>query len=284
MSGTWRVLRAELFRILHSRVTQVAALFLVLVPMLHVATARYVDSAERLDAARRGRELLGLEEGRGWAPMVEAWRVGLALGALLLLISGARAIAGDRDSGVLRLASTRTASRLALAAGRVLVGPVLVTSAVILTGLGAYLSTELWFDFGDLVEDGYVILEASELRYELLMAISSAVPALWAVHAFGLLISALSRGATLAVAGSVALFLAFDLFKGSMGQSRFWCFATYSPSFIDNSAMQEMVGLAHGYSDAGFPEHLLRMSHVLPAPQALLLAGVAAWVLTRKRL
>lgn len=284
MSGAWRVFRAECYRLLRSRATQLSAAFLFLVPAMHVAAARFVDSAERLDAARRGREVLGLEEGRGWAPMVEAWRVGLALGALLLLIHGARTIAGDRDSGVMRLASTRTASRLGLAAGRVGLGPLLVVAVVVMSGLGAWMATGFWFDFGPLVEDGYPIMETDELRHELVMAIASAMPALWAVHALGLMISAISRGATLAVASSVALFLAFDLFKGSLGQARYWLFATYSPSFIDNSAMQEMVGLAHGYSDAGFPEALMRMSFLLPGPQALLLAGVAAMVLTRRRL
>ena len=221
MRGTWRVFRAESFRLIRSRVTQLASLFLVIVPCLHVAAARFVDSAERLKAARGGRKLLGLEEGRGWAPMVEAWRVGLALGALLLLIHGARAIAGDRDSGVLRLASTRTASRQALAFGRALTGPPLVLAVVALSGLGAWLTTLMWFDFGPLVEDGYVILEADEVRRELVRAIASSIPALMAVHAFGLLVSSVSRGATLAVAISVALFLAFDLFKDSLGQNRF---------------------------------------------------------------
>jgi ABC-type transport system involved in multi-copper enzyme maturation permease subunit len=284
MIGTWRVLRAEWFRLLRSRVTHLSALFVFLVPVLHVAAARFVDSAERLEAVRSGRKVLGLEQGRGWAPLVEAWRVGLALGALLLLIHGARAVAGDRENGVLRLASTRTAARPALAMGRALLGPPLVGCVVLLSGLGAWLTARLWFDFGPLVEDGYLILEVGELRHELLRALASAIPALWAVHAFGLLISALSRGATLAVATSVALFLAFDLFKGALGQNRFWAFASYSPSFVDNSAMQELVGVAHGYSDAGFPEALMRMSYLLPAPQGFLFVILAALVLTRRRL
>ncbi|MFT7670176.1 MAG: hypothetical protein ACI8X5_002883 [Planctomycetota bacterium] len=284
MRGSWRVFRGECFRLLHSRVAHLAALFLLVVPALHVAAARFVDSAARLEAARNGRELLGLEEGRGWAPMVGAWRVGLALGALLLLISGARSIAGDRDSGLMRLASTRSASRSGLVIGRVLVGPLLVFLVVALSALGAWLPSMMWFDFGPLMEDGYLILDAAEVRHELMLSIASALPALWAIHTFGLLVSSISRGATIAVASTVAVFLAFDLFKGSLGEARYWFFATYSPSFVDDSAMREMVGLAHGYSDAGFPESLLRMSFVLPGPQALLFALIAASILTRRRL
>ena len=77
---------------------------------------------------------------------------------------------------------------------------------------------------------------------------------------------------------------AFDLFKRALGDLGHWIFATYSPSFIDGSAMEEMAGMAHGYSDAGYPEELLRMSFVLPAPQALLLLGLAAVVMRTKRL
>jgi len=48
--------------------------------------------------------------------------------------------------------------------------------------------------------------------------------------------------------------------------------------------MEEFVGMAHGYSDAGYPEARLRMSFLLPAPQALLLVGLASLVLGRRRL
>ena len=49
-------------------------------------------------------------------------------------------------------------------------------------------------------------------------------------------------------------------------------------------AMQEMVGLAHGYSDAGFAPGLYRMSLVLPGPEALFLFLLAGWVLSRRSL
>ncbi len=284
MTGTWRVLRAELYHLLRSRVTHGAVLFLLLIPFLHVGVAHLFDAAARFEAAQRGKQLLGLDEGLGWAPMVEAWRVGLALSALLLLIHGARSVAGDRDSGLLRLASTRTAARPALVLGRALLGPPLVVAAVALTGLAAWFAAQLWFDFGPLVEDGYVILEPEELRGELWRTLTSAVPALWAVHAFGLLISSTSRGAILAVAVSIAVFLAFDLFKGALGEDRFWVFASYTPSLVDNSAMNEMVGMAHGYSDAGYSEALMRMSLVLPGPQGVLFVLLAAAVMMRRRL
>lgn len=284
MTGTWRVFRAELLRLRATRVTHLAALFLLLVPALHVAVVRLLEAAERIELARRGREPLGLDEGLGWAPFAEAWRIGLALAALLLLIHGARAVAGDRDRGYLRLASTRTASRAALVLGRALLGPLLVVGATIVTGLGAWGAASLTYDFGALVEDAYTILTPEELRAELVPAVLSAMLALLAVHAAGLLVSALARGATLAVAAAVALFLAFDLLEPALGESAHWVFASYSPSLVDGSAMEEFVAVAGGYSDAGYPQERLRMGLLLPLPQALLLTALASLVLGRRRL
>jgi hypothetical protein len=284
VKGTWRIFSAEFYRLRRSRITWLAALFVFLIPALRVFAARLSGSAARLAAAREGRELLGLEEGRGWAPLVEGWRAGLALGALLILIHGARTIAWDRERGILRLAATRTAGRSAQLFGRALLGPVLVLSVVILSGLGAWLAANHWFEFGPLIEDDYLILTAGELHSELRFALLAALPPLLAVHAFGLLVSTISRGATIAVACSVALFLAFDLFKESLGDDRWWVFASYSPSFIDTSAMREMVGVAHGYSDAGFTAALMRMNLMVPWPQIALLLLAAAWILSRRRI
>ena len=86
------------------------------------------------------------------------------------------------------------------------------------------------------------------------------------------------------MAVAVALFLAFDLLEPALGGAAAWVFASYSPSLIDGSAMEELGGMANGYSDAGYPEPRMRMSLVLPVPQLLLLVGLASLVLGRRRL
>ncbi len=284
MSGTWLMFRAELFRLRRSRAIWLAAVFVFLASSSRVLAARLSDSAARFAAARQGRELLGLEEGRGWALLVEGWRTGLALGALLLLIHGARSVAGDRERGVLRLASTRTVSRSGLLLGRALLGPVLVLGLTLVSGAGAYLAANHWFELGPLVEDGYLILGRDEVLYELRVAVLLALPALWAVHVFAMLVSSLSRGVTVAVASSVTLFLAFDLFKDALGRGQYWVFATFSPSFVDSSAMQEMVGVANGYSDAGYVESLVRMNLMLPWGWGLLALVLAVLFVNRRRI
>ena len=139
----------------------------------------------------------GLTEGDGWALLVDGWRAGLMLATALLLVQSARALAGDRETGVFRLAVTRSASRSGAVVGRALMGPVLTLVMVLFAGGGALLAaTALGADFGDLVEDDYKIFSAFEVREELHRALVGAFIAMIAVHGFGLLVSSASRGSS----------------------------------------------------------------------------------------
>lgn len=284
MSGLWLVFGAEARRWVVARSTWVGGAFLVLVSVLRVLAARAAEAAARAEALAAGRAPETGAAGGGWAPFVDGWRVGLAAGTILLLIHAAGAIAADRESGVLRLASTRSSTRTALVLGRALLAPLFVLFVVTATGLAAWATSRAFYDFGPLVEDGYELASAAELRHELLLSALAALPPLLATYAFGLLVSAASRGAAGAIGLALSAWLAFDLFKDVLGPGRHWVFASFAPSLVDGSAMQEMAGVARGYSDAGLPEELLRMNLILPWPQAALLVGLACWILSRRAL
>ena len=285
MKSAWFVLRAEGHRLLRSRASWLVLVTLFLVSALRVFAA-YVGAtaarAERL--AGGGGEVDASSSGDAWAPFVEGWRAGLVLAAILLLCHAARGLAGDREAGLLRLATTRGASRTSLVLGRAALAPVLVLAFTAVTGLGAYLAARWFFAFGPLVEDGYEILSAEELAGELRHAVLAVLPALLALYTFGLFVSSLARSATQAVAWSLTSFLVFDLFKEALGPARHWCFAAFSPSFVDGSAMAEMAGMARGFSDAGFPAALLRLNLWLPWPWAVALVALACLVLSRRTL
>ncbi|MFT6109231.1 MAG: hypothetical protein ACJA2W_002148 [Planctomycetota bacterium] len=283
MSGAFRVLRAEFVRLCTSRTGVVAGLLLVLVPALRVWAAGLAARAKDIERAATGAEQIGLTEGTGWAMLVDGWRAGLMLGTALLLVQGARSIAGDRETGVLRLAVTRSASRGGAVVGRALLGPILVIFTVALAGIGAYLATKgVGGDFGDLIEDDFTIFLGAEVRAELIRSLVPVAAGLVAVHAFGLLISSLSRGPVLALAGSLAAILLWDVFKEDMGESRFYVFATHAPTFADGSAMKELAGFARAYSDAGLPDAVINMGMILPPIQAVVFVGLAVLAL-RKR-
>ena len=156
MSGALRVLRAELVRMLGSRAAWIGAALILAVPALRIWAASFAQRAKALQAMGSGETLTGLSEGTGWAMLVSGWRAGLMLATALLLVQGARCLAGDRETGVLRLAVTRSASRSGAVVGRALLGPILVLGMLLLSGLAAYLATSVaGGDFGDLIEDMY---------------------------------------------------------------------------------------------------------------------------------
>lgn len=284
MNGAGRVLGAELVRLVTSRAARWSAVLLVLVPALRVAASVAGRRLEALEQEARGGAAgaIGLDGGTAWAPFIDGWRAGLVLGLALLLVQAARGLAGDRESGVLRIAVTRSASRTGALVGRALLGPLIVLGIALLTGVGAYAAAATSGDFGALVEDDFTITTVAELSTELRASLLVSLLGLVAVHAFGLFVSTASRGAVIALAVSLATLLLWDVFKGSLGDARWWVFASHAPTFIDGSAMNEMAGVARGYSDKGLSDDVFRRGLVLAPLSALLFVAASALLLRRR--
>lgn len=284
MKGALRVFRAEWGRLVAARTARVSAALLVAVPILRVGASTAGARIEALQREARGVAAVGLDGGTAWAPLVDGWRAGLVLGLALLLVHAARSLAGDRESGVLRIAVTRSASRTGALVGRALLGPVMVALVALLAGAGAWAAASAAGDLGPLVEDDFTIMTVAELRSELTRSLFVALLGLAAVHAFGLFVSALSRGAVIALAASLATLLLWDVFKGSLGDAQWWVFASHAPTFIDGSAMNEMAGVARGYSDKGLADDVFRRGLVLAPLTGLLWLVASALVLRRRAL
>lgn len=288
-SGTWRVLQAEWYRARHSRVLAGSALGLALVSALRVGAAHLADlstyAANVQRALGQGREPPPLPGPlNAWAPFADGWLAGLTVGTLLLLITSARALAGDRESGLLRVARTRSASRAGLVLGRALLGLAFVTGLLLATGLGSLAAAALWYDFGPIVEGNFEIFSTSELHGELLRAVLVTLPPLLATWCFGLCVSAFVRGATGAVAAALTLYLGFDLFKEVLGPRQYFVFAAFNPSFVDKSCLHEFAGIARGFSDAGYTEALYAQNQLLPWPWIAGLVVAACLVMRRRAL
>lgn len=288
MRGCLGVLRAEIYRLLRNRSVHLSALFVVLVAVTRVWGESVMQAATRASIVRRALEKgatpPALVPANGFAPLVEGWLSALTVGSLLLLILSSRCLAADRESGVLRLARTRSAGRGTLVLGRALLGIPLVLSLVLISGVAAWASAAVLFDFGPLVEHGFELLSVETFREELQRAVIATIPPLLANWTFGLAVSANARSPSMALGASLAAYLGFDLFKQVLGDGQWWIFASFAPSFSDSSAMQEMTGVARGLSDAGYSEALYNKNMLLPWPEALLLVGVAWWATRRKAL
>ncbi|MFT7462700.1 MAG: hypothetical protein ACI9EF_001042 [Pseudohongiellaceae bacterium] len=288
MSGCSGVLRAELYRLRHSKAVRFSALFVMLVAVLRVWGESVIQATSRAAivqrALERGASPPELAPANAFAPLVEGWLSALTVGSLLLLILASRSMAADRESGVLRLARTRSAGRGAIVVGRALLGIPLVLGLVAISGVAAWTTAALLFDFGPLVEHGFELLSVETFHEELQRAVLATIPPLLANWTFGLAISASSRSASTALGTSLAAYLGFDLFKQVLGDGQWWVFASFAPSFSDSSAMNEMTGVARGLSDAGYSTALYNKNMLLPWPEALLLVGVAWWATRRRAL
>jgi len=287
--GTLRALRAEWYRARHSRVLFASAVFLAAVAALRVVAAWMADQASYAAAVQRalsqGRPAPAAPgPGNAWAPFVDGWLAGLTVATLLLLIASARSLAGDRESGLLRVARTRSVSRTGLVLGRALLGGLLVLAALVITGLAAFAAAGALFAFAPISEGGFVIFTQEELRAELLSAVAATLPPLLATWSFGLCVSALVRGGTGAVSAALAVYLGFDLFKEVLGPRQYWVFAAFNPSFVDKSCLHEMSGIARGLSDAGYTDALYVQNLWLPWPWAAGMLVVACLVMRRRAL
>lgn len=278
MTGTLRVLRAE-----GARLAAIPSTYIVAFILFGVAALR-AFVAVGLEQAQRGEGAEALSSGSAWAAWVDGWSAGLVLGTLMLLVFAARSLAGDAENGVLRLAITRSATRGALVWGRLLLAPLLVVAVVSVTGIAAWAVAAAMADFGPLVEDGYEIYSAAELAEEVRRSALAVLPGLLATFAFGLFVSSVARSATVAVTTALGLFLTFDLFKEALGAGHYWVFASHVPTPWDTSAWSELPGVVRGYSDAGFPEALVRVGWIGPWPALLLCCLAGCYALSRRAL
>lgn len=272
------VLRAEAQRLLGSRSTWGVLLLLAGVSALRTFVAVGWTAAER------GGSDDPLTSGSAWGPLVDGWSLGLVLGTLVLLVHAARWVAADCESGVLRFAVTRSATRTAVVLGRFVLTPGLVLAVVAVTGLAAWAVAGATGDFGPLVEDGFEIFTAEELRAEVLRSVRAVLLPMLATCAFGLLISCLVPGVALAPSVALGAFLAFDLFKTALGDVHYYVFASHAPTVVDSSAWSELAGVVRGFSDAGFPDQLIRVGTRVSWPAALIFTVVACLALRRRSL
>ncbi len=278
MRGLGIALRAEAYRTLHTRAMWLSLGLLLLIASGYVVLGHLSESVGMRPAAPEGLE----QGGGGWVHFVDAWRFTLSATCLLLLIHASRYVSSDRESGILRLGLVRSSSRSAALLGRAAMGPPLVLGAFLASGLGAWLTCQLFYDFGPLIEDGYELMSAEELQAELLAASLATLLPLMALHSCALMLSAWSTRPIHALSLALVGLLCFDFFKDFLGQSLSWFFAGYAPTFSDSSALHEMSGLASGFSDMGFSDEQLMLSFLVPLPYMVLSLAVACWSITRR--
>jgi len=133
------------------------------------------------------------------------------------------------------------------------------------------------------VEDGFELIGEAEIRSEIWLGTKLALLPFPAAIAFGLLISVVAQSTTQAVTTALGITLAIDIFKSTLGDFSHYIFASFQPSLIDQSYLQDVSRLVRGYSDVLIDDRVLLLNTWIPIPQMLLLAAIAVVLVRRKK-
>jgi hypothetical protein len=268
-------LRADLYRLRHTRGAWLGILLPALVAVLQLSSAA---------ASARRQAVLGSMAGsgagsdavaapaNGFGPLADAVHTGGVLLALFALLFGALALVREREVGSLSILCV-SRPRTGILAAKLASLFVVVTAAFALMLAVAIAAAALLFDLGPIVEEGYEMATRAELWKNFALATSAALPAFLAAGCFGLFLSAVTRGTGVAVAATLVPFALLDFLRGLFGESAQWIFVTYVPFLGKQSTLARLENVARAYSDAGWQPGELLHATLVP------LASVAALTL-----
>ena len=215
---------------------------------------------------------------------VDSMRTGLTMLGLLLVALAAYSFSFDRDTGLVRHLLIRRISRPALVVAKLVHLHLLALLSFIVLLITAYIFSDLFWQFGPIVEDGFELISEDEILFEIQTGLHLAIVPLPAAIAFGLLISVCAQSATQAVTTALGVTLAIDIFKSMLGDYANFLYARFHPSLIDASYLQDASRIVLGYYDVLVDENLLQMNLWVPIPTLIIFVSVTLVVIQRKKI
>jgi ABC-type transport system involved in multi-copper enzyme maturation permease subunit len=282
MSGFVTALRAELYVALRSTSTRVIILLPALVVLLKLSLAKVSGLTQAALQNQSSPEAFDANNAYGY--FVDGMSTGLTLVVLTMLAFCAWAFANDRDTGVVRHLLIRRVDRLTLLLAKLCHFHLLALTSLLLLFAVTYVSCNLLWDFGPVIEDGYELISVAEIQTEIRLGLTLALLPLPATLAFGLLVSVAAQSATQSVVTALGLLLGLDILKGMLGNAAHYLFAYYQPSIIDESYLSDVARLVRGYSDVLIDERLQTLNVWMPLPALVLFVLLAAVLIKRKTL
>ena len=283
MKGMLTAFKAELFVSLHT----LGGKLVVVVPSLLIAAQFFFVKLGETGAAARdslvgGNDFDSLIAANAYGHFVDGLNNGLTILGLLLVAQAAYSFSSEKDTGALRHTLIRSSSRQAIIVAKLLHLHLLALTAIVLLALCSYVISGMLWEFGAIVEDGFELISVEEIHQEIALGLRLALIPLPAAIAFGLLVSVIANTSTQAVVSALGLTLALDLFKSSFGDYALYLYATYQPSLLDQSYLQDVSRLVRGYSDVLMDDRFLQLNTLAPLP-ALVLFVVLSLILVRRR-
>jgi len=285
MKGFFTALRSEIFvgfRTMGSRLV-------ICLPALFILAQALLSKARDAGAAARD-NLTGSANfdaevaNNAYGHFVDGLDTGITLLGLLLVAQAAYSFSSERDSGAIRHLVIRSSSRAAIGMAKLAQLHLLALAALALLFITSLLVSNMLWEFGPVVEDGFELIGEGEIREEIALGLRLALLPVPAAIALGLTISVITNTSTQAVAAALGLSLLLDLFKSALGDGALFLYANYQPSLLDQSYLQDVSRLVRGYSDVLIDERFLQLNHWVPIPSFIVLAVIMLIVLQRRSL
>jgi len=283
MMGFWRAFRGELYLLRKRRTVRWMHIGVFLVAALFVAGARLKLGLLHA-AGAGGPDQVGAWN--YWPQFGEGTRAGMFLVEIAILLLLAGGLPREIRSGAIRDPLSRRISRTAYTSARCLIGLILPLTLYLFVLLGAALSASIFFDAGDIMEDGEVLLSIvdDQVAHHLYRSMLHAVPPLLALGLFSVWMSTAFRTGVAAVGVGLGVILAPTLLQDVLGDYAPWLFTDLLPALGPDSYLERTAGFAAGFSDA-YPyefDEVVKLGWLTPWP-AFFLAGTFAILMFRRK-
>lgn len=284
MNGLLAAIRAELYVALRSFSSKLVVIAPAAIALLQYLLTKLTETGQ---AARDN--LLGNTDfdaaiaNNAYGYFVDGVKTGLTMLGLLLVAQAAYSFSYERDLGTLRHLLIRRASRPSVILAKLANLHLQALLAVILLLGLCWLSAGMLWEYGAVVEDGFELISEAEIRTEIQAGLVLALLPLPAAIAFGLLVSVIAQSATQAVTTALGLTLAMDILKAMLGDFSYYLYASFQPSLLDQSYLQDVSRLVRGYSDVLIDERMQNLNLWVPLPTMLLLFALTLLIVRWKK-
>ena len=215
---------------------------------------------------------------------VDGLNTGLTMLGLLLVAQAAYSFSYERDVGAVRHLLIRRISRPSLIIAKLFHIHVLAILSLLLLMAVSYICSGWFWEFGPIVEDGFELISEAEIREEIGLGLQLAIVPIPPAIAFGLLISVSAHSTTQAITTALGITLAIDIFKSTLGDFSHYLYATFQPSLLDQSYLQDVSRIVRGFSDVLVDERVQQLNWWVPWPALLIFLCLALVIVQRRKL
>lgn len=285
MNGVLKAIRSEIFVARHTFPSKLVLLAPTLVVVLQILIVKITETSQQArDSLLGNGNFEDTIASNAYGYYVDGLSTGLTILGLLLVAQAAYSFSYEKDIGSLRHLVIRSISRTSLITAKLIQLHVLAVLSILLLMLSSYILSGLFWEFGPILEDGFELISELEIQQEIRLGLQLAIYPVPAAIAFGLLVSVSAQSATQAITTALGITLAIDIFKGLLGDFSYYIYASFQPSLIDQSYLQDVSRIVRGYSDVLIDDKVLQLNTWVPIPALLIFFGLTLWIVQRRKI